>query len=279
MGTAIVANRIDFHSAASSALNASARLWFAVAVIGQWAFLYYIAGFYGPSTFTGNFPAWNKNAFLHKAYIPGDTAGNLAFASHALLAGVIAFGGAIQLIPQIRTRAIGAHRWLGRVFMVTALGLSASGLYITWFHGAPPKSFLETLPTTLNAVLIILCVAVAWRTAVTHQIAAHRRWTLRTYLVANAQWFTRIGFVAWVVVSRSLLRVGDSHDGQFFGLWIYGCFVAPLAILELYLRAKESAGTRGRFAMAGGLVVLSLLTAIGIFGALNFFWLPLLRKS
>lgn len=93
-----------------------------VAVIGQWAFLYYIVAFYGPSTFTGNFQAWTKNTFLRMSYVAGDTAGNLGCAAHALLAAVVAFGGAIQLIPQIRTRAISVHRWIGRVFLWTALG-------------------------------------------------------------------------------------------------------------------------------------------------------------
>jgi hypothetical protein len=70
--------------------------------------LYYILAFYGTSTFTGNFQTWNKNTFLQMAYVRGDTAGNLAFAAHGLLASVIAFGGALQLIPQIRARHLRA---------------------------------------------------------------------------------------------------------------------------------------------------------------------------
>src|SRR5215469_201054 len=99
MSTAVLTNRLELNSVADKALNAAARFWLVVAVIGQWTFLYYIAAFYGPSTFTGNFQAWTKNTFLRMGYVRGDTAGNLAFAAHALLAAVIAFGGAMQLIP------------------------------------------------------------------------------------------------------------------------------------------------------------------------------------
>jgi hypothetical protein len=113
MSTAVSTNRFELNSVADTALKAAAEFWFLVAVIGQWAFLYYIVAFYGPSTFTGNFQAWTRNTFLRMSYVPGDTAGNLAFAAHALLAAVIAFGGAIQLIPQIRARAISVHRWIG----------------------------------------------------------------------------------------------------------------------------------------------------------------------
>jgi hypothetical protein len=52
---------------------------------------------------------------------------------------------------------------------------------------------------------------------------------------------------------------------------------AALAVLELYLRAKESAGPSGRFAMAGGLVVLTALMGVGIFGVATFMWRPLLE--
>lgn len=54
---------------ADTALKAAAGLWFLVAVVGQWAFLYYIVAFYGPSTLQGNFEAWSKNTFLLKRYV------------------------------------------------------------------------------------------------------------------------------------------------------------------------------------------------------------------
>jgi uncharacterized membrane protein len=277
MSTAAMSSRLKVKASGSTALNAAARFWFVVAVVGQWAFFYYILAFYGPTTFTGNFQAWTRNKFLQHGYVAGDTAGNLVFASHALLAGVIAFGGALQLVPQIRARAMGVHRWLGRVFLVTALGLGVSGLYITWLHGARPK-FWEVLPIDLNAVLIFACVGWAWRTAVTHQVAAHRRWALRTYLVANAQWFTRIGFVAWMVVSRSA-GWGERFDERFFEVWTYGCYGVPLAVLELYLRAKESPQQGKKWAMAGAMAVLTLLMGAGIYGVANFMWLPLLKAA
>jgi hypothetical protein len=52
---------------------------------------------------------------------------------------------------------------------------------------------------------------------------------------------------------------------------------AALAVLEFYLRAKESAGASGRFAMAGGLVVLTALMRVGIFGVATFMWRPLVE--
>jgi len=56
----------------------------------------------------------------------------------------------------------------------------------------------------------------------------------------------------------------------------FGCYLLPLAVLELYLRAKGSAGPSGRFAMAGGLVVLAALMRV-VFGVATFMWWPLLE--
>jgi len=175
MTTAILTRRLEENQMAAAALRAAAQFWFVVAVIGQWAFLYYILAFYGRTTFSGHFEAWTRNVFLRKGYVAGDTTGNVAFAAHALLAAVIAFGGAIQLIPLVRSRAIALHRWIGRVFFVTAFGLSVSGLYVLWFHGNPPDP-VHGIAISLNAVLIILFIVLAWRSAVRSDIAVHRRW-------------------------------------------------------------------------------------------------------
>jgi hypothetical protein len=255
-------------SVADAALGASARLWFAIALVGQWAFVYYIADFYGLSTLTGHFEAWSRNTNLVKGYVAGDIAGNAFFAAHALLAAVIAFGGAIQLVPGIRERAIAIHRWNGRLFMLTAFGVAFSGLYLIWVRGSSP-TLLGAFATSLNAVLIIGCAALAWRAALAREIPSHRRWALRAYLVANGQWFFRVGVFAVALLAP---RLAD----RFFVLWGFGCTLVPLAVLELYLLARDRSGQAGRLAMAGGLVVISGLTALGIVGVYLAMWRPLL---
>ena len=271
-------NRLAASSVADTALKVAAGFWLLMAVIGQWSFLYYIVAFYGRSTLTGNLQAWTKNTFLRMSYVRGDTAGNIAFASHTLLAAVIAFGGALQLIPQIRARAISVHRWIGRIFFVTALGLSTSGLYLVWVRG-DRGDMVGGLAISLNAVFIILFCCLAWRSALAHSISTHRRWALRAYLVANAQWFTRVGFMAWVVTSHALF--GDRAEksfGIFFNFWNFGCYLVPLTVLELYLRAKEGSSRTGRLAMSGGLVVLTLIMAAGIVGY-TFLWQPIVQAA
>ncbi|HKR66150.1 MAG TPA: DUF2306 domain-containing protein [Thermoanaerobaculia bacterium] len=256
MSTTVFTNRIELVPAAEKALNFAARFWFAVSVLGQWAFLYYIVAFYGTSTAQGNFQAWTKNKFLYKGYVPGDRAGNLAFAAHALLAAVIAFGGAVQIIPHIRKRWPRLHRWNGRTFLTTALALSASGLYMVWIRRSTPGLY-GAIGVSLNGVLIILFAILAWRTAVQRNMIAHRRWALRTFIVSNGQWFTRIGMMAWMVLNHG-------KDRGFFRVWTFGSYLFPLLILELYLWAKDSTSSGRQYAVAGVLFVLTLLSGLGI---------------
>lgn len=267
---------LALHSAATRALRAAARFWLLVAVIGQWIFLYYIAMVYGGSSLTGNFAAWAKNTFLIKGYVPHDTAGNVAFAAHALLAGVTSFGGAVQLIPWLRRHAMPLHRWNGRLFFVTAIGVSVSGIYMVWARGAR-LGMASAVAITLNGLLIVAFSVLAWRAAMRREVTAHREWALGAYLVANGQWFFRVGMFAWILLNRGPVGITKGLGGPFPLVWSFGCYLLPLGVLALYLRAS-SAAPRARFAMAGGLIVLTILMGIGIFGVTFAMWAPVLRR-
>jgi hypothetical protein len=278
MSTAASTPRPALDSVAERSLKAAAAFWFGMAVIGQWAFLLYLVAFYGPSTFSGDFQSWTRNTFPLKSYVAGDSAGNLAFATHALLAAVISLGGTIQLVPQIRKRAIAVHRWIGRLFLPTAFVLAVSGLYMIWVRNRSGAS-LGGVAVTLNAVLIIAFGGLAWRAARARDIAAHRRWALRTFLVANAQWFIRIGVFAWIIVNRGPVGIGSNFDGPVIRFASFGCYLVPLAVLELYLGAKRSRGPRRRLGMAGALVLLTLFMGTGIFGVAMAQWLPSVKAA
>ena len=254
---------------ADAVLGAAAAFWLLTALIGQWLFFYYIAGFYGPTMATGNHEAWSVlSAMGAKGYVEGDTAGNMTFGAHALAAGVIAFGGALQLIPGIRAKAPVFHRWNGRLFLLTVVGLSLTGFYLVWGRGSPPESLRE-MATTLNGVLILAFAGLAGRHAMARRIAIHRRWAMRLYLVSNAQWFMRVGLFAWFVGNMVMGREVSMSD-PFFGIWTFGCYLVPLAVLELYLRVRDRGGPIGRTAVAGLLVALTLLMGLGIFAYFMF---------
>jgi hypothetical protein len=249
---------------AGGMLGAAALFWFAVMLIGQWAFFYYIAAFYGVSTFSGEFEVWNRlEALGRRPYVAGDTGGNIAYAAHALAAGIIAFGGILQLIPWIRTHAPTFHHWNGRLFLLTVTGLSLSGFYLVWVRHTSP-SFIEGVATSVNGVLILSFAALTLRTAMARNIDSHSRWAMRLYLVSNAQWFLRVGIFAYFIVGR-MLGAEVSFGDPFFHFWTWGCFLVPITVLQFYFLARDHGGALTRTAMAGALAVLTLMMGAGIF--------------
>jgi hypothetical protein len=254
---------------ADALLGGAAGFWLLTALAGQWAFSWYIANFYGPPMLTGDYAAWGVlKGMGAKGYVPGDDAGNRFFGFHALAAGIVALGGALQFIPQIRSRWPVFHRWNGRVFLLTVVGLSLSGFWLVWVRGSSPSP-LNAWSTSLNGVLILTFAALAWRAAVGRRFDVHRRWALRLYLVSNAQWFLRIGLFAWFVGNMALGR-RPAMDDPFLIAWVPGCYLVPLAVAELYLRARDGGGPLTRLGLAALLVVLTLLMALGVFAFAMF---------
>ena len=275
MNTLVLNNRRDWDCIAEASLKRSAQLWFVVATIGMWLFVYYIAGFYGGPTVQGDFEAWSRNKMLPHGFVRGDTVGNLQFAAHVLMAAVMTVGGTLQLIAQLRARVPKLHRWTGRVFIVLAILLSLGGLYMVCISGRY-NQLVNAFGISLNAVLIITSGVMAWRYALARDFASHRRWALRTFVLASGVWFMRLGYMAWIIINHGPVGIGQKGDGPFDIVWQFGSFLLPLLILEIYLRVKQSGTTSARLLTAAALVVSSVLTGIGIFGAYMFMWRPLL---
>ena len=269
---------VDARAARADAmLDATAAIWLVTALIGQWTFLYYIAVFYDAATLRGDFAAWSRNTYLLRGYVAGDFAGNLAFAAHVLIAAIVTFAGALQLVPQIRARVIGVHRWNGRLFLLASMTAAASGLYMVWVRGSR-ANIIAGLATSLDAILILAFAVMAWRAVRARRIDAHRRWALRTWIAASGIWFQRIGIFGWTTFHHAPVGMTNRFDGWFDLSWAFACYLLPLAILEAYLRVRERHGERGRYLMAAGMLLLAVVTAYATHAAYANVWRPFLWR-
>jgi len=252
-------------------LRRAAQAWFCVAAIGQGAFIWMILAHYGRKTLAGDLAAWNDKPII-KGYVAGDAMGNLQFAVHVLLAVVVTLGGLMQLVPAIRARAPALHRWTGRVFFVTAFVMALGGLWLTW--GRPTYlSLVSAVLVSLNGALILACSVQAWRMAVARRFALHRRWALRAFLAVNGVWFLRVALMVWAPLTR-----GWGMDRTLSGpadIALQLCaYALPLAVLELYLRAQGGANPHVKRTVAGLLALATVLTALGVVGAVVILWGP-----
>jgi tetratricopeptide (TPR) repeat protein len=278
MSTAVLTNRLELNSVADTALKAASRFWFAVTVIGQLVFAFAVASFYGMAAVRGTSQqAWRKH--ITHGYVPGDIMGNFAVATHLVSAVIVILARLIQLIPQIRERAPSFHRWNGRLYILTAFTVSLAGLYMTWIRGSV-GDLLQHLGSSLMAVLIMAFAVMALRYALARDFKSHRRWALRLYLVVSASLFIRAGLFLSFFLNKGPFGFDPAtFQGPFLTFISFAQYLVPLAILELYLRAKERGGLPSRLAMATSLFLLTIAMGLGIFVVTMAVWLPSVKAA
>ena len=253
-------------------LSGAAASWFAVAVAGQLIFVAYIIAFYGGVALAGNPEEWNK--VLPHGWESGNTLGNLLVSTHLLFAVLIIVGGALQLTPAVRRRWPRFHRMNGRIYMLSALIMSLGGLVMLWTRNAV-GDLPQHLALSFNAVLILLCASMALRFALVRDIARHRPWAIRLFLVVSGVWFFRVGLMFWVIANQGPVGFDPAtFTGPALNAIGLGQTLVPLAIAELYFRAKRSATPMPKLLTAGVLGLCVLLTAGGVAAASMAMWLP-----
>jgi uncharacterized membrane protein len=275
MSTAVMTNRLELDSAADTALTAATRFWFVVTVVGQLVFAFTVASFYALTALRGDYHKWN----FTNGYVPGFSMGNTAVIMHVASAAFVMLAGAVQLVPQIRNRFPVFHRWNGRIYMLTAVTLSVAGLYMTWIRGSVGDLSVH-LGSTLNAVLIWLYGGMALRYALARDFKAHRPWALRFFLVVSASWFFRIGFFLSFLVFKGPFGFDPvTFRGPFLTFMTFAQYLIPLAVLEIYLQARDRPGALRRMATAGLLFVLTLVMAAGLFAVATAQWVPQVKAA
>lgn len=270
---AVVMNAWNRTPLADAALTNAARFWFAVALVGQWFFVLYIAVFYGGSAAHGDIEAWNR--LLPHGYVPGNTIGNTALVAHLLFAATITLAGTLQLMPAIRARFPAFHRWNGRVFVLGAFVMGMSGLYLTLSGRKVVGDAVQHAALWINALLMMACAAVAWFHALARDFAAHRRWALRLFLLVNGTWFFRVGLMAWLMINHGPVGFDmKSFSGPFLVFLAFAQYLLPLAVLELYLRSKASGDAAAKLATAAVIFAFTIVMGLGEFAAIMGMWLP-----
>lgn len=255
---------------APRALRWAAAAWLLVALAGQGLFLAYVLGLYGGALLQGDLAGWNR--VMPRGYVLGDVLGNSVLASHLLFTVLILLGGALQLWPALRRTAPRVHHWVGRSYLLSAVVMALGGLFLVWTRGEPAR-LGQHLGISLNALLILLFAGLALRAALARRIAEHRRWALRLYLAVLGVWFFRLGLTLWLLIHRAPVGFDpETFSGPFLTLLSFAQTLLPLAVLELYLRAQRSQRPLVQATAAGGLALLTLVTAAGTATAYLMLW-------
>jgi hypothetical protein len=258
-------------------LDQAVRLWFVITAVGQTIFFLYITGYYAPPVARGTLADWSKYRDLITGHVPGDTFGNAMFGVHVALAALLTMGGVLQLWPTLRRRLPALHRWNGRLFVVAALLAALGGLWLVWGRGSR-LSDASDISITLNAVLVLTFVTLAFRAARARDFAAHQDWAMRGFFVVSGVWFLRIGIMGFALIAVGLFGAEEKIVEAAFPVLSFASYLVPLGVYELYRHARRGPPAV-QTAMGTGLLMLTLVMAVGIFGAATMMWLPPLKAS
>ena len=259
-------------SIAPSAARNAVRLWYMLAAGGHLMFVAYILTvFYPPLAAQG----LDGMAGLHlpSGFREGDTLGNLAAASHVLIAALVIGGGPLQLLPALRQRYPVFHRHLGRAYLVAAVISASGGLYMVWTRGTV-GDLLAHITISIDALLILGFAWMAVYHAVGRRIAVHRRWAMRLFMAASAVWFFRVGLMGWVALTGGAGIDFESFTGPALTVIGFAQYLLPLTMLEWYFRVQRGVSTAEQWGFAATVVGLSAYMTVGIATATMGMWLP-----
>ncbi|MGA7343165.1 MAG: DUF2306 domain-containing protein [Terracidiphilus sp.] len=248
-----------------------AASWLSAALFGA-----YILAFYLGAIPSGHLENWNQN--LPGLYARGNDAALASMTAHLAAGAIILLLGPIQLIGGIRRRWPSVHRWLGRVYVVTAGIAGLGGLAFIFFKGtiggAPMNAGFG-----LYGILVVVSAIQAWRNALARRFDRHRAWAIRLFALAIGSWLYRMDYGFWLIAAH-----GVWHTGQFrgpFDVAMSFLFYLPnLGVAELFLRGKQMKPHPVLLGSAAAVLgAAALVVAVGTYYFLHFYWGPAILNA
>jgi uncharacterized membrane protein len=217
--TASTVSPLRAEPVSASPLPPSVRRWiWAVALLLVAVFVAHAAQRFLVFTEASYRNLWPNRAWLLPHFIGG---------AIALLAGIV------QFWAGLRRRHPRVHRWIGRVYLASVVVGAGSAFVLSfravlgWPFGT--ATFVMACAWTLATVMAFVAIRRG-------QVAAHREWMLRSYVVA-------FGFVWFrvMVVSPLFAGLGSVPERLTVLLWL--SWTVPLLLAELVLQWPRSVST------------------------------------
>ena len=129
-----------------------------------------------------------------------------------------------QFVARVRRARPGAHRMLGRIYVVGCVVGGVGGLILAPGSTAGP---IATAGFGVLAALWIFATVRAWRLAVQRRFVEHRAWMLHSFALTFAAVTLRIGLVVLPLAGMSFL---DAYRALAFLSWIPNLLVVELLL-------------------------------------------------
>jgi hypothetical protein len=155
---------------------------------------------------------------------------------HGIFGAIVLLFAPLQFSDRLRQRFTKAHRVMGRLYVVGALGLAPLGAYIQYYQermGAP-RSF--TILGIVDAAMLIGATMLAFVFAFKRKIALHRQWATRSYAIALVFIGGRfvMGITGWETLGVEIVQAI---------IWACLALSVPLADVAIHWRELRSLST------------------------------------
>lgn len=171
---------------------------------------------------------------LGRLYAPSGMFTNLAISAHMIAGAAITVLAPLQMIQALRIRWPRLHRSVGHVLIALALLTAVNGLIYMVGRGTVGGP-LMTIGFTLYGGLMILSAVQALRFARSRDIAAHRRWAVRLFVLAIGSWLYRVHYGIWYALTGGMASTAD-FTGLFDQIQVFAFYLPYLVLAEIVLR-------------------------------------------
>ncbi|WP_102107019.1 DUF2306 domain-containing protein [Oceaniglobus roseus] len=173
-------------------------------------------------------------------YTHGGWAANLAVFGHMLAGAAITCLAPLQVSAALRRRFPALHRGMGRVLVAGGMLAGLGGLAYIALRGTIGGPWMD-FGFALYGVCMVVAAVQAFRFARRRDIARHRRWALRLFVLAMASWLFRVHYGLWFLATGGLGST-EGLTGPFDRVQVLAFFVPYLVLLELWLRRHPEPG-------------------------------------
>ena len=157
--------------------------------------------------------------------------GSFLYEIHIIFGMFTFFIGPLQFIPYLRTHFLKLHRLLGKAYFFSVLIAGTTGFAIS-FH--TPLAWAAA-GTAVQCILWLLFTGLAFMRIMKKDIASHRRWMLRSYMLVLAAPFLRLSIAA---LENFTTIDYMAHFELLYPLLVWVSFL-PLLIAEGCIRIRQ----------------------------------------
>jgi uncharacterized membrane protein len=240
-------------------------VWTSAAIFGL-----YIVAFYAGAVSDGSLERWNKS--LPHLYEPGTALATTGIALHFVAGAVLLALGPLQLIRTVREKSPALHRWIGCVYVLSALVAGLGGLSFIALKGTVGGAVMD-VGFGLYGGLMVLAAIETVRHARQQRFDEHRAWAIRLFALTIGSWLYRMDYGFWWLMTHGAGHT-RSFDGPFDIAMAFFFYIPNLIVAEVFIRARHRCGPRTQMIAALSLGGAAAFLTLSTYYLTKFQWGP-----